>query len=316
MAKYLLKRFAILCIILFLVSLGTFYLIHLAPGDPTVTILGPEDTAANRANLLAQLGLNKPIWEQYFIWLGHVVQGNLGQSYINHESVDSEIKSAFPIDLQLIIISQIVAFAVAIPLALLSARRPNKVFDRASTATTFTLLAVPAFAIAPIALLLFTLDTHILPGVSSYTAGNPFWSNFHALILPALILSLGSIVVYYRILRSDLISTLQEDFITMAQSKGLSDTRVLLKHAFRPSSLSLLATAGLNIATLIAGTFVVEFLFSINGMGLSLVSAIESSDYISVQGLVLVIAVFVLVINFVVDALYAVVDPRVAVSRA
>jgi peptide/nickel transport system permease protein len=316
MAKYLLKRFVILLVILFFVSFGTFFLIHLAPGDPTVTILGSSDTAENRANLLAQLGLNKPIWEQYFIWLGHVLQGNLGTSYIYHEPVATEIRSSFLIDIQLIVLSQLVAFAVAIPLALLSARRPNKIFDRVSTATTFTFLAIPAFAIAPIALLLFTLDTHLLPGIDAYKTGGPFWSNLHALVLPALILTLGSIVVYFRILRTDLISTLQEDFITMAQSKGLSDTRVLLKHAFRPSSLSLLATAGLNIAALIAGTFVVEYLFQINGLGYQLVAAVEASDYISVQGIILVVAVFVLLINFIVDALYAIIDPRVAVSRA
>lgn len=316
MARYLLKRFVILCIVLFLVSLGTFYLVHLLPGSPVDTILGPNGTAANRANVLRQLGLNKPIWQQYFIWIGHVLQGNLGTSYINHESVATELRNSFIVDIQLIVLSQIVAFAVAIPLALLAARRPNKVLDRTSTATTFTFLAIPAFAIAPIALLLFSIDTHIFPGPSSYTTGGAYWTNLHALVLPALILALGSIVIYYRILRSDLISTLQEDFITMAQSKGLSDTRVLLRHAFRPSSLSLLATAGLNISTLLAGTFVVEYLYNIQGVGFNLIDSIEASDYISVQGLVLVVAVFVLVINFVVDALYAVVDPRVAVSRS
>lgn len=312
MARYLAKRFLILLIVLFFVSLGTFYLIHLLPGDPTVTILGPNDSPANRAILDAQLGLNKPLWEQYFIWIGHVLQGNLGQSYTTHNTVTSIVKNSFLIDLQLILLSQIIAFAVAIPLALIAARRPNKILDRASTATTFAFLAIPAFAIAPIALLIFSVETHIFPGPASYTTGGPYWTNLHALVLPALILALGSIVIYFRILRSDLIATLQEDFITMARSKGLSDTRVLLKHALRPSSLSLLATAGLNISTLIAGTFVVESLYQIPGVGYNILNSIEQRDYVSVQGLILVVVAFIVIVNFIVDTLYVIVDPRVA----
>jgi peptide/nickel transport system permease protein len=313
-AKFIAKRFLILVVVLFFVSLGAFYLVHLLPGDPTVTLLGPNDTPQNKAALLAQLGLNKPLWEQYFIWIGHIFQGKLGQSFITHQTVGSTVKDSFVIDLQLIILSQIVAFAVAIPLALIAARRPNKKFDRLATGSTFALLAIPAFAIAPLALLVFSIDTHIFPGPASYTTGGPYWTNLHALVLPGLILALGSIVIYYRILRSDLIATLQEDFITMARSKGLSDTRVLLKHALRPSSLSLLATAGLNISTLIAGTFVVEALYQIPGVGYNILQSIEQRDYVSVQGLILVVAAFVVIINFIVDTLYVIIDPRVATS--
>lgn len=312
MAKFLAKRFLVLLAVLFVVTLGTFFMVHLLPGDPTVTLLGPNDTAQNRAILLAQLGLNKPLWQQYFIWLGNVLRGNLGQSFIDHQTVTSIIKNAFIIDIQLVVLSQIVAFAVAIPLALLASRRPNKAFDRVSTASTFSLLALPPFAIAPLALLLLTVYVHAFPGPSSYSVGGSFWSNLHALVLPALILSLGSIVFYYRILRNDLIATLQEDFILMARSKGLSDRRVLLKHAFRPSSLSLIATAGLNISALLTGAFVVEVLFALPGLGYEVVQSILQNDYIVVQGLILVVAVFVVIINFAADTLYSVVDPRVA----
>ncbi len=312
MARFLAKRLVALIVILFIVSLGTFFLVHLLPGDPTVSILGPNDTAQARAELLKQLGLNKPLWEQYFIWLGNVFQGNLGQSFITHQVVSTEIGSGLVVDLQLILLSQIMAFAVAIPLALLAARRPNKRLDRISTATTFGMLAMPAFVIAPLLLLIFAIHSHVFPGPGSYSGGGPYWTNAHALVLPSIVLAIGSIVVYYRVLRNDLIATLQEDFITMARSKGLSDRRVLLKHALRPSSLSPMASAGLNISGLIAGAFVVEVLFGLPGLGFDLIQAIFQKDYLAVQGIVLVVAVFVLVINFTVDTLYSVIDPRVA----
>ncbi len=311
MLAWVAKRIVLFIVVLFLVSVGVFFLVHIVPGDPTVTLLGPNDTAHNRAVLLAQLGLNKPLIQQYGTWLGHVFQGNLGQSFLTHQSVGQIVANSLPIDIELIVLSQLMAFAVAIPLALLSARKPNKPLDRVSTATTFGLLALPAFVIAPIFVLLFATKLHWFPGPATYTVGGSFWTNLHALILPAIILAIGSIVVYFRILRSDLIATLQEDFIAMARSKGLSERRVLLRHALRPSSLALLATAGLNIALLISGTFVVEVLFQIPGVGYQLVNAILQQDYLTVQGLVLVVAALVLLINFTVDSLYNIVDPRV-----
>jgi peptide/nickel transport system permease protein len=139
-----------------------------------------------------------------------------------------------------------------------------------------------------------------------------FWSNIHSVLLPSIVLAVGSIVVYYRLLRNDLIATLQEEFITMARSKGLSDTRILFRHALRPSSVNLLASAGITISSLIAGAFVVEYLLSMPGLGYELVNSIAQVDYIVVQGIVLVVAVAVVVINFIVDFLLTVVDPRIA----
>lgn len=313
MALYLVKRFVGLIIILFLISLGTFLLVHLLPGDPTVTILGPNDTAQNRAILLHQLGLNKPLVQQYTIWIGHVLQGNLGQSFITHETVTSAIANAYPIDVELIVISQIIAFAVAIPLALTAARKPNESFDRVATATTFGMLALPPFVVVVVLVLIFSIHLGWFPGPSSYVPiSQNFWQNLHAMILPSIVLALASIVVYYRLLRTDLIATLQEDFITMARSKGLSDRRILLRHALRPSSVSLLAATGINIGNLIAGAFVVEILLALPGLGYLLVQSIEQRDYLMVQGVVLVVAVTVLLINFVVDFLFTVVDPRIA----
>lgn len=313
MAKYAAKRFVALVVILFFVSLGTFFIVHLLPGNPAITILGPNATAHNVVLVDRQLGLNKPIWQQYFIWLGNVLHGNLGKSFVDHVSVVTTIANAYPIDIELVVISQIMAFIVAIPLALLAARRPNKALDRYATAGTFALLAMPSFIVAPILVLLLAVDYHVFPGPASYVPlTTNFWSNIHTMLLPSIVLAIGSIALYYRLLRNDLIATLQQEFITMARSKGLSDRRILFRHALRPSSVSLLASAGINIGGLIAGTFVVEYLLQLPGLGYVLVNSIAQDNYIVVQGIVLVVAVAVILINFFVDFLFSIVDPRIS----
>jgi peptide/nickel transport system permease protein len=311
MAKYFIRRFIQLVVVAFIISVLCFLLVHLLPGDPTSVILGANDTAHNRAVLLQQLGLNKPLYQQYITWLGAVFHGNLGQSYLDHESVTHIIATGFPVDLELIIISQVLAFAVAIPLALVTSRRPNKALDNVSTTTTFGLLALPPFVIAPIMVAVFAVGLHWFPATGYVPFSQDPAQNLHDMILPSLAITAGSIAVYYRLLRSDLISTLQEDFITMARSKGLGSRTIMWRHAFRPSSFSLLAAAGVNIGALLAGTFIVEYLFAIDGLGYSLVQAVQQRDYLVVQGISLVVAIGYVVLQFIIDFLFTVVDPRV-----
>lgn len=313
MAKYVVKRAVALVAILLLVSLGTFFLVHLLPGNPAITILGPDATPHNVAVVDRQLGLTKPLFQQYFVWLGNVLHGNLGRSFVNHEPVTTTIAHAFPIDIELFVISQLLALAAAVPLALLVARRPDKRLDRATTAGSFAMLSMPPIVLAPILLLLLSVDTHVFPGPASYVPlTQNVWSNLHAMLLPAIVLAVGSFVLYYRLLRNDLIATLQEDFITLARAKGLSDRRILFHHALRPSSVPVLASAGVTIAGLLAGAFVVEYLFQLPGLGYVLVASINQDDYLTVQGIVLVVAVAVVVVNFALDLLLTVVDPRIA----
>jgi len=311
MSKYLLRRSLQLVVVAFVISLLTFLLVHLLPGDVTTQILGPNDTKANRAILLKQLGLNFPLWRQYLTWLGAVFQGNLGNSYLNHESVTHILATGAPVDIELIIISQVIAFSVAIPLALVTSRKPNRALDNVSTTGTFGLLALPPFVIAPILVAVFAVGLGWFPatGYTPFTQSPA--TNIHQMILPSVAITFGSIAVYYRLLRSDLISTLQQDFITMARSKGLTSRRIMWRHAFRPSSFSLLAAAGINIGALIAGAFVVELLFAMPGIGLALVQAVEQRDYLVVQGLALVVAIAYVTIQFVIDFIFTIVDPRV-----
>jgi peptide/nickel transport system permease protein len=300
--------------IVFIISVGAFYLIHLLPGDPAVVILGTGDSPVNRARLYKELGLNKPILEQYFVWIKNVLHGNLGTSFISETSVWGTIKTALPIDVEIIVLSQIVAFATAIPTAMVSARRPDGPLDRILGAGSFTLLSIPSFVII-VLLVLFVAIKLGVPhtGVSSYVSLGQDWvANLESLALPSFTLAIGSFVVYYRVLRSDLIATLQEEYITMARSKGLSQRRIMWRHAFRPSSVALLGTAGVNIGGLLAGGFIVQYLLSIPGLGYTLIQSIGLSDYLVVQGIVLVVSVGVILINFAFDLLINIVDPRIS----
>jgi peptide/nickel transport system permease protein len=313
LGKYIAKRVVLLIIIIFFVSVAAFFMVHLLPGNPTVTILGPNDTPQNAAILNHQLGLDKPLLQQYFIWIRHVFEGNLGQSFTTRQTTVSIIKQSFPIDLELIVFSQLLAFAVAFPMAMAASRRPNRLFDQIANSTTFGMLALPPFVITPVAVLLFAVTWHVFPGPSSYVPlTQNFGANIHAMLLPSIVLALGSVVIYFRLLRNDLISTLQEDFITMARAKGLTDRRIMWRHALRPSSISLLASMGVTIAGLIAGTFVVELQLQMPGLGYQLVYSIGQLDYTVVQGITLVVAVAIVLINFVFDFIFTVVDPRIA----
>jgi len=228
--------------------------------------------------------------------------------------VASTIRTAFPIDLELIILSQVLAFAAAIPLAMRSARKPNGFLDRVLSAGSFTLLSIPPFIIIVLLVLFISIKLGVNnTGPSSFVPFTSDWVvNLESLSLPAFTLAIASFVVYFRILRSDMIATLQEEFITMARSKGLSRRRIMWRHAFRPSSVALLGTAGVNIGGLLAGSFVVQYLLGIPGLGYTLIAGIASSDYLLVQGIVLVVSVGVVLINFFFDFIVSLVDPRIS----
>src|ERR1700677_432413 len=314
LARYLVRRLIMLIGVVFVITVGAFYLIHLLPADPATVILGTGDSPANRIKLYKQLGLNKPVIEQYFVWIKNVLRGNLGTSFITETSVWSTIKAALPIDLEIIVLSQILAFAHAIPTAMRSARKPDGVLDRILSASSFTLLSVPSFVLIVVLVLVVAIKLGVPhTGVSSYVSLGADWvENLESLALPSITLAIGSYVVYYRVLRSDRIETLQDEFITMARSKGISQRRIMWRHAFRPSSVSLLGTAGVNIGGLLAGGFIVQYLLSIPGLGYQLIAAIGTSNYLVAQGIVLVVSVGVIVINFAFDLAINIVDPRIS----
>jgi peptide/nickel transport system permease protein len=309
--SYVALRVVQLVAIAFLISVFTFLLVHLLPGNPVDAILGPNQTPTTKHELLQQLGLNRSLPIQYWTWLKNILHGNLGMSFLTRQTVTNAISVAVPIDLELIIVSQLMAFVVAVPLALYAARRPNRILDRIATTSTFGMLSLPTFVVAVLLVLLFAVQIHAFPATGYTRITQDIGQNIKSVILPSISLAVGSVAVYYRLLRADLITTLQEDFVTLARSKGLSPTYILLRHALRPSSFSLLAGAGISIGSLFTGAVVVEVLFQLPGLGYQLITAINSRDYLMVQGIALVAAIAYVVINFIIDFLLTVVDPRV-----
>lgn len=294
------------------VSVLSFMLLQLLPGDPAVLILGPSATAAAVHALHHQLGLDRPLWAQYFHWLNRVtVHHDLGFSYQNHQTTITALHQRLPVTLELIILSQIIAFAIAVPLALASATKPGSLVDRVTTTASFGFLAIPDFILGVLLVFIFAVRFHLFPatGYTPLTA-DPV-QNLRSMVLPAFTLAMGSQAVYLRLLRTDLITTLQQDFIAMARAKGLPYRYILLRHAFRPSSFSLVTVSGLEVGRLIGGTFIVEVIYALPGIGSLAVQSIYTKDYLVVQGTVLVVAIGYVCVNFLIDLLYTALDPRI-----
>ena len=342
--KMTLAKLAQLVAVLFVVTLFTFLLVQLLPGDP-VDLLVPVRTdtadpeqqaiiAARKAQITQDLDLDQSLPRQYITWLGNFVTGDLGNEYAvsSTNPVSDAVGSALPPTIQLIIYSQILSLLVAIPVGIISAYRQSGIFDRVSNASAFGALSMPNFAIG--LLLAYWVGVRLNPSLPSwmnippqgyqpFPGWNPFdWTfdsvtnHVFSMLLPALSLALAQFAVYMRLLRSDMIQTLQEDFILMAKSKGISNTRVLWRHALRPSSLSLLTVAGLSVGTLIGGAVVIEVIFSIPGMGSLIASSIIGREFITLQSCVAIVAITFVVINAVLDILYSILDPRIRNVRA
>lgn len=305
-----------LVVVVLAVSFLTFLTLNLLPGDTAIAICGVGCDETQLEQVRADLGLNDPLLVRYVDWLGGAVTGDLGASAINRQPVSEALSQRLPVTLELMLLSQLIALGIAIPSALLASRRPDGVFDRISTGVSGVLLSVPVFVTGFILILIFAVNLEWFNATGYVKFTEDPLANLRSLFLPALALALADIAVYLQLLRIDLIATLQEDYIAMAKAKGMPEKRILLSHAFRPSTFTLLTVAGLNLGRLIGGTLIVDVIFGLNGLGKYLVDGIFKRDYIPVQGAVLVLAVGFSLINFLVDVLYAVLDPRIRHERA
>lgn len=301
--------------VLLAVSFLSFLLLNLLPGSPVVALLGPNAADPQLVGRLNhELGLDHSLLVRYWIWLDHALHGNLGFSYISNQSVGGTIGRRVPFTLEVMAFAVLMALAVAIPLAAACARRPNGWLNATVSGSTLALLALPPFIFGELLIYVFSVKVHLFPtsGIDTwFTIGNATIGTPRSIFLPALTLAVGEMAVFTRVLRSELLATLRSGFITAVRAKGLSEWRILFRHALRPSSLSLLTLAGLSVGTLIAGSVIVEQIFALPGMGRLLVQAILSRDYQVVQGVILLVAVFFVVANVTVEVLYGAVDPRV-----
>jgi peptide/nickel transport system permease protein len=311
------RRVLHLLVVLFCVTLFVALLTSMLPGDPVDAISGFA-SPQQKDQLREDLGLNDPVPVQYVHWLGKFVRGDLGNYYsvTGSRPVMDRVKEALPVSLQLMIYAQLLALVIAIPLGVLTAYRAGSRFDRGTNATAFGLLAIPNFALALILAYYVGVRAGWLPVQGYVKPSQDLPEHIRRMAMPTIALAVAQVAVYMRLLRSDMIATLQEDFITMAKAKGISPRRVLWRHALRPSSLTLLTVAGLNVGALIGGAVIVEVIFSLPGIGTLLFQAINARQYVALQSLVAIVAVGYVLVNFFVDILYAVLDPRIRHARS
>ena len=296
--------------VLFAVSVLTFLLTQLLPGNPAEQLLGTGATPEGVARVKHELHLDDPLPVQYVNWLGDVLHGDLGRAYSNNQKVSDIIRQRLPVTLELLVLAQLMALVVAVPVAIYSAYRRDRAFDKVATGTSFAMLSIPQFVIAVVLVYVFAVRLKWFPATGYTHLSDSVSDNLRSVFLPSVSLALGIGAVYARLLRNDMITTLQEDYVLMARAEGLPPRRILWRHAFRPSSFGLLTVVGINVGALIGGAVIVEFLFALPGIGTKLVESIFRRDYLVVQGIVLVVATGYVLVNFAVDLLYSVLDPR------
>ena len=309
--SFWLQRIAQLLIVLLLVTFGVSLLLRLIPVD-LATVLLPVGTEEERDILRNELGFDKGPIGYYLQWLGNFVQGDLGKIYFSGgtEEVSDHLKNAMPRSLLLMVYTQILSLAIAIPLGVLSAYRAGRRADKVISNSLFALSSVPNFAIALLLIIFVGVKFAWLPTLGYVPIAEGYWEHLKHMIMPVISLSLGLIATYTRLLRADMIAALREDYVTMAASKGLSDRRILWRHVFRPSSMTLLTSAALSMGGLIGGAIVIESIFATYGIGFEVFAAIAGRQYVALQSTVAVIALFYVFFNLVVDISSGFVDPR------
>jgi peptide/nickel transport system permease protein len=293
------------------VSFITYVVLNLLPGDPALGTLGEDATPEALAAFRREHGLDRPMLVRYFEWAGRAATGDLGESYNTGRPVRVAITERLWVTAELVVIAQVLALGAAIPSALMAVRRPNGLIDRATNFLVFAGLSIPTFLLSYVLILFFAVRFQIFPATGFDRIGDGLRDNLRSVALPAITLAVGPFAVYVRVLRSEMLDTLRNDFVTTAYGKGLSKNRVLFRHVFRGSLLSLVTVVGVTVGALLGGTVITESIFAIPGIGRLLIEAISTRDLMVVQGVVLFVSVCYVVINFLVDLLYSVLDPRI-----
>jgi peptide/nickel transport system permease protein len=350
--QVLARKLVQLVVVLFVVTFLSFLLVNLLPGKPQDVLVpfstsgysdaqiaqilqkqklfeegkGPAPTSAEsnivtvvreRNAVSKDLGLDRPLPAQYIHWVNGLVHGNFGYYYRvnNKQPVSDTLKHAVTVSLELMVLAQVLALVFAIPLGVYTAFRAGKPDDRVASSVAYLALALPNFVAGLVLSYYVGVKLGWLP--PNYVTSSPtYLVPLKYMVLPAISLALAQIAIYMRLLRSDMIQTLQEDFVLVAKAKGLTSRRVLWRHALRPSSLTLLTIAGLNVGTLIGGAVVLEVIFNLPGMGTMMFAAINARQYVALQSAIVIIAAGYVIANFLVDLLYTVLDPRIRSVRA
>jgi peptide/nickel transport system permease protein len=311
MWAYLGRRVLATVPVVLIVAVLVFSILRLTPGDPAAVIAGDAATAADVAEIRAKLGLSGSIVSQFFIWIGHALQGDLGESFFYKKTVASLIGDRLEPTLALSTLTILLAVMVAVPLGTLAAYRQGSWLDRAVMGLSVAGFSVPVFVIGYLLIWVFSLKLGWFPVQGYQRLADGFWGFLHRLILPASALAVVFVALLARMTRTSVLEVLNEDYVRTARAKGLPNLKVLVFHALRNAAVPIVTVIGISIATLLGGVVVTESVFNIPGLGRLTVDAVLARDYPTVQAVILLFSLAYVFINLVIDLLYTLLDPRI-----
>jgi len=311
MSRYLIQRVLHAFIVIWLVVTLVFFMLRAVPGDPFAAMLADVDPEAAEA-LKAKWGYDQPVYVQYYLWMGNLLQGDLGNSiYGSNVSVTRIIREAIPRTLSLAFLSFTIALSISLAAGIISAVRRYSLLDHTVTITAFMGLSMPDFWLGILLIIVFAVKLGWLPAIGYKPISDGFWPWLSHLILPAIAAGTAFAAIITRMTRSAMLEVLQTDYIKVARAKGLSENSVVLVHALKNALIPVITVMGIAFALLMSGTVIIENVFAIKGLGRVLIQSILNRDYPVVQGAILVVSVLFVFSNLVVDLLYTVIDPRI-----
>jgi peptide/nickel transport system permease protein len=300
--------------VLLVVAVTIFLIIHLTPGDPAATMLGPEADPESVADLRRHMGLDQPLIVQFFQWFGALLVGDLGDSVFLGVPVTEAIASHLGPTLTLALLAEVIAIAIAVPAGILAARRRGRPSDQAIMAGTLVGTSVPSFLVGLLLVLLFAVTIKAFPAGGYVDPAEDLIGSLRFLVLPALALALGQAALIARMTRASMLEVFSHNYIKTAKAKGATAASVIYKHALRNASIPVLTVIGQSVGLLISGSVVIETVFNIPGLGQLIINSITRRDYPIIQGVVLVTALLYILVNLIVDIVYGLVDPRVRIN--
>jgi len=314
--NFWISRLLRLLAVLLAVSFIAFTFVSLLPGDTVDAMLGANASQEDRDAVRADLGLDDPLLIRYVDWLGDAVRGDLGVSYRTNQPVAEAIRERLPVTLELVALSQLIAFLLAVPIAIFGAMRPGSWLDKLLSAGQLTLLAIPSFLMALLFMAAFAVNLGWFPTTGYTPLGDGILDNLRSLLLPAAAMGLETVPMYARVLRTDLVNALDQEFIWYARAKGNSTSRIMIHHALRPASIGTVTLGGITIGRMIGGAVLVETIFALPGLGRFTIDAVNNRDFMALQGAVVVATVGFVTVNFLVDILHGIIDPRIRTAEA
>lgn len=311
MVSFVLRRFAGMIPILFLITVAVFLVMQVLPGDPARMILGQEATEEAIAAVRERLGLNQPLYMQYFSWLGNVLTGDLGRSMVDNTPVAGIILNALPVTLQVVGLALVIALLIGVPAGVIAATSPGRIGDSVATFIGLSCISLPGFWVAILMLYFFSLYLGWLPSSGFVRPTDDLWQSFLHSLMPAIALGLRPAGIFMRLVRSSMLEVMKSDYVRTARAKGLTSRVVILRHGLRTSLIPLVTILSVEFAALLGNVVVIDTIFGLPGFGRLIFNSVLRLDMTMMQSLVLIFALAVIVINLLTDILYSILDPRI-----